>query len=713
MFGSRTPAAFPKAGAAADTASLARGYAIQRQRSAPQANQRQNSPQNIQRQHSNIYRLGHQSPKRASSPVNSEKVALVLSAEHNEITTQASKIFDMIKDAHHDSISKLDLLKALVKSADIANFVLPGVSCCHVWNDTCAFDAVNMFFNVIAHGRKRIGKKDFVSHFVKKSEPAEPDPSTTQAMADIMAAFKKMDKDGDGAISKLDMIVAAQTEPSISSLILPGQFRIVTRSATSFDALDDIFTKMSAGKKRAEYRDFVEYFTTREYATSPRAGILLHHAKCNVNRGQKRVLIIAPGFGRELNPRQCSLVTQAGFQIQWVNVPNPETPGFLVGQYLGQVKASIDQFRPDLLACASKGGHYVIALWQTGLWRGATLMLNAHPSLRQLPPNAPIVIAHGSNDELYPRTRADLEQLIQTGSPNMCFLYLTVDSGKVGGTTSTHTGDKHNMDSLQRLDCLPRLMDAALSSPPEMHMLWSWRAMLSQSRIAAEEGLGYTLEDLRRFWVSSDRRGLDDEKLHTVPPGTDEFAKVCTIFMAAPSETWYRQDDSAWRNTRVLKVERIENGLQEVGSAKPYNESLRESIESQGLAFEPLLHNRWAFHGTDAIESIVNDPMTGFQPLKSGSRLRSLWGSGTYFARDAKYVVDAGFCNAADGSRRMLMCLLMTGMSCVGDPAHNGILPYRQKPHRYNSSVDCLCMPEVFVMQHPSSAHPAYVITFA
>ena len=42
-----------------------------------------------------------------------------------------------------------------------------------------------------------------------------------------------------------------------------------------------------------------------------------------------------------------------------------------------------------------------------------------------------------------------------------------------------------------------------------------------------------------------------------------------------------------------------------------------------------------------------------------------------------------------------------------------GVLPFRQKPHRYNSAVDSLSSPEVYVTQMVGAAHPAYLITFA
>merc|ERR1711972_198014 len=195
--------------------------------------------------------------------------------------------------------------------------------------------------------------------------------------------------------------------------------------------------------------------------------------------------------------------------------------------------------------------------------------------------------------------------------------------------------------------------------------------------------------------------------------GSEEFTVIWNIFSSTPREpAAYAVDPGMWKSLRIVKVERVENGPQEEGSARSYFEALRMHLEAQGVAFEPGIHTRWAFHGTDAIESITSDPMNGFQPLVSGSARGVLWGSGTYFARDAQYAVCGGFCRpAADGSRQVLMCLLMTGVFCLGDPNHRGVLPFRKKPYRFNSSVDSLSNPEIFVVQHPGAAYPAYVIT--
>jgi hypothetical protein len=408
------------------------------------------------------------------------------------------------------------------------------------------------------------------------------------------------------------------------------------------------------------------------------------------------------------------MVLRAGFQIQWVEVPDPDQPGFVMSQYLPYVKQAVENYRPDLLVSASKGNGYVLQLWQQGVWKGPTLLINAPPNLTHLPKDANVVVAHGSNDEIWPRPRAELEQLVSTGSSNGCFLYYTGNSGAFSGGF-TRVGDKHNMASLLNYDCLPTLMDAAMSKVgPETHMITSWRMRLSPERNAAEQWLTHCPEQLRDFWASNDHLGMDDQKLFEVPRLSEEFKNVTTIFKSAPHEkaSYVGTSDLEWGRTSILRVERVENGLLEQ-SENAYYESMRASIESQGIEFQPGVHTRWAFHGTDQIESIIEDPITGFQPLACGTRLGSLWGSGTYFARDARYVVDGNFCPPRrDGTRQMLLCLLMTGVPCLGDSNHRGVLPLRQRPHHYNSSVDSLSNPEIFITQHPGAAYPAYLITF-
>jgi hypothetical protein len=311
-----------------------------------------------------------------------------------------------------------------------------------------------------------------------------------------------------------------------------------------------------------------------------------------------------------------------------------------------------------------------------------------------------------------------LETFVSTASANHSFLYYAGQSGVLNGGQRSREGDTHTMSSLFSQDCLARLIDAAVSEEsPDVHMIRSGGSMLSESRLAAEGKLGYTLDCLRRRWESRDRQGEDEKQLFDVAPTSEEFATVCAIFKAAPREApaYGGCSQATWERAAVAKVQRVENGAQEAGAARSYAQCLRRSLDDQGVTFEAGVHTRWAFHGTAAVESIVSNPMSGFQPLASGTRGASLWGPGTYFARDAKYVADGPFCGqpAADGTRRMLMCLLTTGMPCLGDPQNHGVLPFRQGTHRYDSTVDSLSNPEIFIVQHPGAAYPAYVITFA
>jgi len=381
---------------------------------------------------------------------------------------------------------------------------------------------------------------------------------------------------------------------------------------------------------------------------------------------------------------------------------------------LGTIIQEIKWFQPDLVAGASKGGAYVVELWQLGFWRGPTLLLNAHPSCDDLPRDVSVVLAHGANDENYPINRKNLECLMATGTPNRCFLYYSANSGELPSGGFTRFGDGHNMESLLLRDCLPRLVDAALAPEgPEVHMVRTWRHQRSRERQEAERWLGLHFYWLSNRWTSRSRNGRDPDVLFDVIQGSEEFQRVFAVFEAEPVQTPEYITESYFLNVR--RIQRVENGSQRDGSFMPYCENVLQSFAEQGIELEAGVHTFWAFHGADptATKSIVTSQITGFQPLTSGLH-GIIWGHGTYFARDPQYVIHHGFCQPPDsnGHQHMLMCLVMMGMPCLGDPQHRGLLPFRQKRHRYNSAVDCLSSPEIFVLPHQGAAYPAYLITF-
>jgi len=272
-------------------------------------------------------------------------------------------------------------------------------------------------------------------------------------------------------------------------------------------------------------------------------------------------------------------------------------------------------------------------------------------------------------------------------------------------------GDEHNMASLLTYDCLPRLIDAAISKEPELHMMHSWLSQLSSDRLASEKWLGFNAEQIQRHWVQVGK----DQILVEVPNGSEEFQKVAAAFRSSPTNapTNFYANAVPWESTGIIRIERVQNEMQLEGNFLPYYEQLKTAVESQGMRFEKGVHTRWAFHGTDAIDAIISNPVSGFQPLASGTRAGSLWGPGSYFARDAMYVARGGFApTQPNGTKRMLLCLLTIGLPCLGDSENHGVLPIRCGQHHYHSSVDSLSNPEIHIIQNPAAAYPAYVITF-
>lgn len=625
----------------------------------------------------------------------------------DDMDAELRDICERIDVKRRGFVSKMELVAAAQKDPEVAAFILPKMQGLHIpgeAKDEEIFDAVMDVFDLISQGKQRIKYTDLAAYFAKE----EVDDGTETA-SELARMFDLIDADENGSISKFEMFEAVKEKEEVGNFLLPHLDRAqAMESEETFNAIDRLFQNIACGKKRIVLADFQKYFKVK-FNSIPQLNAAVH-------RAETKVLVIGPGFGQMLNPRQSAMIQDAGYQVNFFHgIPNPEMRTFDAAPYLEKIKAEIDLFQPHVVASASKGGIYLLGLWEAGYWRGPSLLLNAHPRCKELPQDVPVVVAHGSNDEIYPTSRDHLEKLIATGTENMCFLYHTADSGRLPTQHLTRKGDKHNMESLLVRDTLPRLIDATLCpAGPEAHMIRTWRERISQPRLDAETWLGHKPEGLRKRWVSG---GVDEKKLYEVPKGSEEWSIVETLFWSEPKETPVYGVQGKWDKVQLCNIQRVENLPQLDGCAKPYFDSLGRNIEEQGVEFHPELHTAWAFHGglSENLESIVSCRMAGFQPLAAGSRGSLVWGSGTYFAREARYVSEGGFCGKpnADGTRQMLLCLLMVGLPCLGDPHHRGVLPFRNKPHRYHCSVDSLSSPEIFITQHAGAALPAYLITFS
>lgn len=640
-----------------------------------------------------------------------------LDAEDQAIELKAAEMFEAIDKNSRGQISKFDMVSAMKRDTSIDKFLCKEVPGMNAFDDATgrSFEAVEAVFAAIGGGAPRVHKEVFVEFFVDQATQND----------EALQLFNKMDTDRSGMVSKHEimMSVLTHTDKEIAKLIFPADALPDKVSEDVWDKVDEFFANLSGGKKWVFYEDFAAFYQIQQ---NPQIAREIPKRK-KQERINKRVLIIGPGFGRELNPMQAALVQRSGYQIQWaLDIPNPEIPGFEMSRYLPQLEHTIMQFQPHLVCCASKGWHYLAALVDKPR-EFACLMINVNPKIRTLPKGMNWVVAAGSNDETYPIDRTRAEATMASADYNRAFLYWSPNSGCVNGGYARY-GDRHNMESLIHYDLLPRLMDAALSSCPENDIVFSWRDRLGQGRARAEEYLSGDPGEWVKKWVNcpgkKNSSQTADKILHEVPVGSEEYKAVLNMFYGEPAEpAMYCQKSSGgqcFAKSKVVKIDRVQNGPLMKGF-QSYYDKLKDVFEGpapngMNIEFAPNVHTRWVFHGTDAYEAIINDPITGFQPLAAGARLGSLWGSGTYFARDAKYVVESNFCRLEeDNLCRMMVVLACTGIPCMGAGEQKGILPYRngQAPFKYNSTVDSLSSPEIFITHQPSAAYPAYIITYA
>ena len=113
------------------------------------------------------------------------------------------------------------------------------------------------------------------------------------------------------------------------------------------------------------------------------------------------------------------------------------------------------------------------------------------------------------------------------------------------------------------------------------------------------------------------------------------------------------------------------------------------------------------FHGSRE-DNIDNIARHGF--LRDYNNV-SAYGIGTYFARDAKYSDD--YARSQGDTKQMMLVDVLVGRSAQGQ---EGMKMYPKLPGelftRYNSLVNKLSDPSIFVVQHSNQAYPSYLITY-
>uniref|UniRef100_A0A3P9H4G9 Poly [ADP-ribose] polymerase n=1 Tax=Oryzias latipes TaxID=8090 RepID=A0A3P9H4G9_ORYLA len=176
------------------------------------------------------------------------------------------------------------------------------------------------------------------------------------------------------------------------------------------------------------------------------------------------------------------------------------------------------------------------------------------------------------------------------------------------------------------------------------------------------------------------------------------------------SSAEYKVVKEAFKRTSKQTVKKIER-LQNIHLRRAYEAQKKHIAHKNaklGGAGEKTL-----FHGTthENCDSIMK---TGFNRRFAGQNATA-YGEGTYFAVNASYSAQSTYSKPdADGSQLMFAALVLTG---VYDQGQSGIKvpPPRnaQQPHeRYDSVVDNLNNPNMYVVFHDDQAYPDYLITF-
>jgi hypothetical protein len=128
------------------------------------------------------------------------------------------------------------------------------------------------------------------------------------------------------------------------------------------------------------------------------------------------------------------------------------------------------------------------------------------------------------------------------------------------------------------------------------------------------------------------------------------------------------------------------------------NPELQKSYDELKLK---IGNEKLLFHGTSE-EAINLIAAGGFNPEFNKA---SAYGKGTYFAEKASYSFSY-MKQGRDGVAYMFLCTVQTGRMCRGS---NQLVINTEN---YDSAVDNLDNPTIFVSPHAAAAYPKYIISF-
>lgn len=169
-------------------------------------------------------------------------------------------------------------------------------------------------------------------------------------------------------------------------------------------------------------------------------------------------------------------------------------------------------------------------------------------------------------------------------------------------------------------------------------------------------------------------------------------------------QAFYDTLDAVHSRIHVVRVERVLHPL-----LQQQYELHRERLE-QRCDRRPAEHV--LYHGTSA-QAVADICTYGFNRSFCG-RNGTLYGQGVYFAKRASLSVQDRYSPPnADGHKAVFVARVLTGD--YGQGRRGLRAPPLRAPGqvllRYDSAVDCLCQPSIFVIFHDTQALPTHLIT--
>ena len=222
-----------------------------------------------------------------------------------------------------------------------------------------------------------------------------------------------------------------------------------------------------------------------------------------------------------------------------------------------------------------------------------------------------------------------------------------------------------------------------------------WRHQTQQARQAQQ----LERQKYPDTWRMS-QPGRPEHGRFELPADSREFQDVAASFRrTAPA------------GVRIVSIERVQNDtLWQSYVVKRQTIVSREKEQDESRP-QSRFERVWLFHGCrpDVVPKIVAQ---GFNRSFCG-RNATVYGKGVYFARDARYSAQPQYSTPdAHGHQHIFACRVVVGEYCLGKC--DARTPDERSGHTlYDSTVNNLRNPEIFVTYHDAQAYPEFLIKFA